>query len=589
MRALSKRGFVRVLGVLALYAVLVVWLTWPLTAHVDTHLPSPHPENLFDVQYMVWVLAYESHALTTAPSRFKDANIFYPARGTLFYGDTGFGALPYFFPVFLLTGNPALALNLTVFGSIVLTAAALHLVVAYWTASELAGVVAATAMLFNRWVLWDFIPPSPSFAVLQYFPPIILLAAASASRRRGALGLLPLVVLQSLTDVVYVATALLAPLAVLALVRLFPRQTRAEGLRLLAVLGLAVLALVPIYAEHHAVVAANPHLAAQTNYPDIWQPLTRLPCGLLGVCAAMAEPMSVPLAAFVLIGVGALSLGLGESPAVRPLRQLWAHGALWAGLGIIISLTPTVEWHGRRIALPHQVVADWVPMYRYLRVPSRLGIAALFGLALLSGAAFAECARRLSSARQRPRLARLGPAALAAVVVSAMYAEYGHGLRAPVARPPLPAAYPLAQATLTDSPVMAILRRPGGPVLHLPVGPLGGVLPIFHARAMYRSISHWRPLLNCYSSYWPPGFAERMALANALPDPAALAQLRRETGLTHLLVETALIHPGRDVWLRLADAGGREDLALLARDGDGLLLFEVRAAGLHKGDSQAPN
>ena len=87
----------------------------------------------------------------------------------------------------------------------------------------------------------------------------------------------------------------------------------------------------------------------------------------------------------------------------------------------------------------------------------------------------------------------------------------------------------------------------------------------------------------------PERLADALIASAGLTPGTSLAQLRRETGLTHLLVETALIHPGRDVWLRLADAGGREDLALLARDGDGLLLFEVRAAGLHKGDSQAPN
>src|SRR5438093_9613063 len=102
-----------------------------------------------------------------------------------------------------------------------------------------------------------------------------------------------------------------------------------------------------------------------------------------------------------------------------------------------------------------------------------------------------------------------------------MYAEYGHGLRAPVARPPLPAAYPLAQATLTDSPVMAILRRPGGPVLHLPVGPLGGVLPYFNTRARNGSFPNRPPSLNANASYRRPGFADGRPPATPLPHPPA--------------------------------------------------------------------
>src|SRR5262249_31685290 len=156
-----------------------------------------------DTVYMVWMLASESHVLATDPAGILEANIFYPAHHARFYGDTGFGALPYFATAYGLTGNPALALNLTFLGCLVLSAFTLYVVVVRWTGSRLAGLVAGTSLLMNRWVLWDFIPTAPSYAVMVYFPLIVFLASRPARGWREVVPLVPLVALQCLTDVVY--------------------------------------------------------------------------------------------------------------------------------------------------------------------------------------------------------------------------------------------------------------------------------------------------------------------------------------------------------------------------------------------------
>ena len=116
---------------------------------------------------------------------------------------------------------------------------------------------------------------------------------------------------------------------------------------------------------------------------------------------------------------------------------------------------------------------------------------------------------------------------------------------------------------------------------------------------MYRSIFHGRALVNGYDGYWPAAFPARMALVASLPDPRALAALRRETGLelilTHLeqfgvaerevcegleQASVPLPPPGchqdfggaeRAAWLAIAERGGRDDLRLLTRDGADLL------------------
>src|SRR5262249_42643141 len=138
------------------------------------------------------------------------------------------------------------------------------------------------------------------------------------------------------------------------------------------------------------------------------------------------------------------------------------------------------------------------------------------------------------------------------------------------------------------------LRRSREPLLELPVEGLrpGSISAAANARAMYRSIFHWRPLLNGYSSYFPVAFPARMALASRIArkpapggaafDDAALAALRRETGLQTVVVRLAeLGGPGRRRWLGFALHGGVGDLRLIAGNASELI-FEV---GQEAGDS----
>jgi hypothetical protein len=196
---------------LAAYVSLVAWLFRPLAAHLDSRLPNAWPILSCDRHYSAWAMAWESRTLFSNPWNLAHANIYYPAQRALFYGPTGFGALPYFAPVFLMTANPTLALNVTLLGGLAATTWLFHLVMRRWTESELAGVVAAATFLSNRFVL-GYIPSAPHLAALQFFPLIAYLASRSQERLRVALALVPLIVLQSLTEPVYVAPAVLAPL-----------------------------------------------------------------------------------------------------------------------------------------------------------------------------------------------------------------------------------------------------------------------------------------------------------------------------------------------------------------------------------------
>jgi hypothetical protein len=549
---------------------LVVWLTWPLASKVASYLPAPDARIHFDTLRLGWSLAWQSHTLTTFPARLFDANIYHPAPHALLYGQMAIGALPYFTPTFLLTGNPALALNLTFLASIALTAWALHLVVLRWAGSHLGGFIAAWTFLMTRWTLWEWPAVAANYAVLQYLPLIVLMAATPAGCFARSLWLVPIIVLQGLSDL-YVAVAVLAPLGLLSLVRLTRRTTRGAGLRLAGLLALASSVLIVAYSGQLVVYAENPQLHQQT----LWArpTYTAIPWGLFGRgYFGFLAPTGVPFAALAVIVAGALTLLLGaRRQATVQARQGWTHGTLWAVIGIVLSMTPAFHWQGRTIGIPF--LLEWVPMFEVLRQPSRLGIAALIGLSLLAGIALAECGRWFSRLSHRRGLALVGPSVLAAAVGVVMYAEYSHGFGKPeLRREPLPRSYPIKSSIQPDVPIMDLLRESQGPLLELPIGRQGTEAAKPHAAAMYRSIFHRRPLLNGYGSYWPAGFEQRMALVQRLPQPKALAALRRDTNLETILVHLPALTPTkRAQWLRFE---GRDDLRLVASiQGD--LLFAV--------------
>lgn len=580
--------------VVILYASLVTWLTWPLARHLPTHLPWTSLGHYFDSLYSIWALAWESHTLAHGSLDLANANIYHPVSDALFYGPVAFGALPYFAPTYLLTGNPALAVNVLLLVSFVLTATATHLVVRAWTGLETAGFVAALALLTNRWMLVSFVPGVPHLSVLWYFPLIVYLSAGRHAPRRSNALLLLLVVLQGAVDVVYIATAVLAPLATIGALRLIRAETRRRGVELFVIALLAGIVLAALHLPYLAVAAQNPALRQQTQWtiePTKW-PLA-LPEGLMGTLS----PLFFSSGVFLFILAVAILVSLrgwrGSAVEARAARCT----LVWIGVGLVISVPAYIAWKGVLYATPVKILWAVAPFTANIRLPERLRVAALFGVALLFGLAFAELLRHLRLAGGPRRWTPPARVALAAMVGLAIYAQYEYGIGQPG-----PALLPLTLTRLAsyeapghDSEVLRVLREAGGPTLEVPIDPREPTQPLFHTLAMYHSIFHWQPLLNGYSSYWPAGFPDRMEVAARLPAPDAVSQLRRETGLAFILVrlaspfrEDGRLFFQRRVWNELARRGDRPDLQLVARD-EQFLLFRVSDAPLLGSVQAAPS
>jgi hypothetical protein len=331
--------------------------------------------------------------------------------------------------------------------------------------------------------------------------------------------------------------------------------------------------LLPIYASHFVTRPPGAGRAGQARWQDAGEPFARAlnlvrigstlhaPLPIARVIGGNDRPTGVSFTALLLIGIGAISAMLARHHARGRDRVGWKHAVFWAIVGTLIS-TPAVSFFGdTAVRSPHFVLSGWLfPwLFEIVRSPTRLGIAALMGLSLLAGLAFSECANRVRT------LGRVAAPLLALLVLGCSYAEW---------RRDTPSRYPLSEALRSDSPIVEALRREDGPVLELPIH--GALESIQHAKAMYRSIFHWRPVLNGYTRFQPKGFVARMSLANRLPQPDALEALRRETGLAAILVRAAPDTPNLSAWLAFAASGGDGPLTLVARDGRDLLFRVAR-------------
>ncbi len=541
---------------LAGYLGLVVWLSWPLARHLPTHLPYTSRCCSFDALQVVWTLAWESRALVTEPTRFTHANIYFPAPHALFYGWTSFGALPYFFLPFHLTGNPVLATNLMFIVSVALTAWTVHLVVRRWTGSHRAAFLAAWTLLTTLWMVWGFPATAPSYAVLQYFP-LIIFAAAAPPSRLSAVALLALVVVQGLTNV-YAAAAVLGGFTVVTVGRVALERDRRAALCLLGVLVAAAVALFAGYYGHFLVQRENPMLRAQTYWGG--RATDSNPFVATGVATLLTPgaPTGIPMAAVLLIALGVASRLLSRATSQVPAAA-WCHAAAWSATGMFLSQRPVVDGVGTWPAWPLATLAQVVPVYDLIRSPERLGVAGLMGLAILTGLGAAEVRARWPW-RTLPGRWLLDGALL--VIAVAMYRSFPP-FPSPLHFPGLRHPYPLVDTRPAKSSLIPVLQTAGGPVVELPAAPD----PWLHSEAMYRSIFHRQPVLNGYGSYWPAGFPERMALADRLPDADALAELRRTTGLAMVLVHVGRLHrPEAERWQEVAAHGGQPGLRLVARD-----------------------
>src|SRR4051812_12971530 len=79
-------------------------MTWPLVTHLGNAIAEPD-----DPYFCTWALDWDYHATFSSAGLF-DANIFYPARGSLAFSEHMYGIAVLFFPLYA-AGVPPLTIH----------------------------------------------------------------------------------------------------------------------------------------------------------------------------------------------------------------------------------------------------------------------------------------------------------------------------------------------------------------------------------------------------------------------------------------------------------------------------------------------
>jgi hypothetical protein len=468
-----------------------------------------------------WSIAWDQHALATAPCSLPDANIFFPERATLLYSDHLVGLALVSAPLRLVTDNPLLVHNVLTIAAPIVDALALFALALDLTYSPVAALVGGFAFGFAPVRLGaDACQIQMSAA---WWMPLVLLFALRAvrgdGRRWGALAGVCLLG-QGLTSIYQ--TAYFAPFLALAhavwLRRHPPGGSRGGWSALLAGEAMAALLLLPLALAYrdvqaHLGTARSPFLNAILSLHPHTLP-TYVPWITLVVLAALVvrRPDRLP----------------GRLRAERGLFLAITAGAF------VLALGPTIDLPNGMGTLPgpyRLLVA--LPGFTALRVPARMLHVALVGASVLAAG---------GTVVLRDALRRWAPAVPIAIVVAL-------GLEGPP-----PALQPTPFRVGPPNPVIAWLaRRPQRlRIVDLPIDPF----ELDTAQRQLESSAHWTPMLNGNTGVLPPVYPYMKQRLQAFPARDVVTDLVA-LGITHAVVRIDRLAPETQALVTAAESERR--------------------------------
>ena len=504
----------------ALFLGLAVFVTWPLASAFTENIPSDYGDPLYTAWSLAWVSRQLGALLTgdlNAWRHFWDANQLFPERSALAFSDHFIAqALPVA-PVYWITRNPIATLNAAYLLAFTLNGLGTFLLVRELTGSAVAGIVGGVVLAFNQFFLFFELShlqvistgwmPLTIYALRRYF-----VTGSRAALVAGG-GFL---MMSNLSAGYYMV--MFPPFV--GLYCCWELATRRAWRNTRTVIDLGVLALA---VGAVTLAFAWPYLEARARYG-----FSRT----LGEAEAMAAAVDSYLgtAARLAIAYALAAVALIAS-MFRTRYPLTGFIAVTALLAFWLSLGPVPAWGGRTypsLSLYAIVHPIW-PGLDAVRVSSRFASIFLMCLAVLAGMG---AARVVQARRAVGTIAAL----MLAVALLAMNArrpfpinntltsEYLHqpaSYLRPSAHPPAIYRY---LSTLRDPVVLA----------EFPFGDLW-----YNTRYLYFSTFHWHPLVNGFTSFYPPPYTERLRwLINPTRTPDEAWLVLQSIGTTHVVLHT---------------------------------------------------
>ena len=445
-----------------------------------------------DGRWSIWVISWVAHALTTDPRSIFRANIFHPHDNALAFSEGNFVGGAMAIPAWLLTRNPYAAHNFVFIASFVLSSVTMYYLIRHLLGDWRAAAIAA--------ILFAYCP----FAF-----------ARQAHSQLLMIGFLPW--------------------SMLAFHRFIDRVSVARAIELGVVLWLTGLACAyyGIFAGGLVALGSIMFAVSRASWkqPRYWMTVALA----AAVCIGLTAPLFVPYLRMQNTTGFARPLDGSYSANIAAwlISSAWAH-RWWAAslptasevlfpgiMATVLGVWGAVIWRHKDVAwfyITAAVIAFWttfgpkaglytlfyytIPVFSFLRAPSRTGIVVTLCLVVLAAPALLRLMDR-----------RNGRAMFTVLLALAIADTYRAPLRMREARS-LPNVY------------RSLARLPRGPVIELP---FWSERIAFHQHAEYMLAStyHWQPLINGYSDHIPQDFRDNALPLSGFPSRDSFAILER--------------------------------------------------------------
>jgi|KBSMisStaDraftv2_1062788.scaffolds.fasta_scaffold06047_2 hypothetical protein len=489
-----RGGWTELACVAAAAAVLTACLTYPIAFNMGR---VGRVDN-GDGQFSIWNVAWVARTLVADPRHLFDANIFYPHTGTLAYSEANLAAGALAVPVYWATRNPYAAHNSAVLLAFLLTAVGTYYLVRHLTRDRRGAAVAAICFAFCPFVFAHL--PHIQLLMTAGLPFTMLafhrLIERPSAGRGAALG--AVMAAAALGCGYYGVFAILmvgfGVLVVMTMRGLWTSGSLWVGLIVGAVVAVALVA--PAFLPYR-------ELQRQEGFGRSLDDSLRYSANWSAYLASSAHAHAWMLEYLPRWNEAAFP---GFVATIFGIAGLWVARRVQRGEVVVLygGLAAIAAWasFGPAAGL-YSVLYSTLPMFAWLRAPSRFGVVVCFALSVLAGVAISTLLRGMRDGR-RAGLAAAGLAAVAA-------AELIVPLRIPEV-PPVENVYRMLAAS------------PRGPVIEMPFYyPEVGLFQ--HAKYMLASTSHWMPLVNGYSDFIPPDFTEHVLTIAPFPSRDAFKLL----------------------------------------------------------------
>ncbi|MEP6917255.1 MAG: hypothetical protein ABJC89_16505 [Acidobacteriota bacterium] len=497
----------RAIGACALAVALAVLMTWPLASGLGRLGRTTTMDGL----YGIWNVGWVARTLVSHPGALFEANIFYPHHNTLAFSESNIGAGVVGIPAWWLTGNAYAAHNSALLFGFASTLFGTWLLLRHLSGDSAGAFAAAIMFAFCPY----FFSHSAHIQLLMAggIPLAMLALHRLVDRPSPARGVVLGLVLagQALSCAYYgIFAGLMVGYGVLflAATRRAWRDPRYWTAIALAA-ATAILCVLPFFL---------PYLEIQRD-----EGFRRSLDDALRYSATPASYLATPAHAHHWILLLARRLGWHTGEVLFPGLLALTCGITGLILGLRAPRTNGTDGRDRETVVLYGslgALAGWasfgppailytalfraIPLFTFLRAPSRFGLVVAFALAVLASLALKRLAR-LPARQHWVAAAAIGIAAVAELNV-------------------LP--FPWERALPVPSSYAALARMPRAPMAEFPFYGERVAFPL-HAQYMVWSTTHWMPLLNGYSDHIPQDFREAAFVLDSFPSNDTFAVLQR--------------------------------------------------------------